>query len=151
MPRRPTLTFFAKPWGRSAGWLSYGAAIAGEASLVISVEDIDGDYEESEEVTDADGNKTTRKIMNVDRVVNRIVKTMLARESEGKQFGVVVVAEGLAEFLPQSYVANAERDDHGHISISSIKLYEIFSQSGSCGLRKANGQRAKSQRIAVGL
>ena len=26
--------------GRSAGWLAYGAAIAGEASLVISVEDI---------------------------------------------------------------------------------------------------------------
>jgi 6-phosphofructokinase 1 len=30
--------------GRSAGWLSYGAAIAGEASLVISVEDIHGKY-----------------------------------------------------------------------------------------------------------
>ncbi len=31
--------------GRSAGWLAYGAAIAGEASLVISIEDIHGDYE----------------------------------------------------------------------------------------------------------
>ena len=30
--------------GRSAGWLAYGAAIAGEASLVISVEDITGKY-----------------------------------------------------------------------------------------------------------
>ena len=29
--------------GRSAGWLAYGAAIAGEASLVISVEDIIGE------------------------------------------------------------------------------------------------------------
>ncbi len=28
--------------GRSAGWLAYGAAIAGEACLVLSVEDIAG-------------------------------------------------------------------------------------------------------------
>ena len=30
--------FLSETMGRSAGWLSYGAAIAGEASLVISVE-----------------------------------------------------------------------------------------------------------------
>ena len=35
--------------GRSAGWLAYGAAIAGEASLVISVEDIIGSYRDQEE------------------------------------------------------------------------------------------------------
>ena len=33
--------FLCESMGRSAGWLSYGVAIAGEASLVISVEDID--------------------------------------------------------------------------------------------------------------
>jgi 6-phosphofructokinase len=27
--------------GRKAGWLSYGVAIAGEANLVLGVEDID--------------------------------------------------------------------------------------------------------------
>ncbi len=36
--------FMAETMGRSAGWLAYGAAIAGEASLVISVEDITGKY-----------------------------------------------------------------------------------------------------------
>ncbi len=35
--------YLAETMGRSAGWLAYGAAIAGEASLVISVEDIHGD------------------------------------------------------------------------------------------------------------
>ncbi len=39
--------------GRSAGWLAYGAAIAGEASLVISVEDITGKFETSEETVNA--------------------------------------------------------------------------------------------------
>src|SRR5439155_13946016 len=36
--------FLTETMGRSAGWLSYGAAIAGEASLVVSVEDIIGSY-----------------------------------------------------------------------------------------------------------
>ena len=34
--------YLVETMGRSAGWLAYGAAIAGEASLVLSVEDIDG-------------------------------------------------------------------------------------------------------------
>ena len=37
--------FVAETMGRSAGWLAYGAAIAGEASMVISVEDIRGSLE----------------------------------------------------------------------------------------------------------
>ena len=40
-PRPTAATILAETMGRSAGWLAYGAAIAGEASLVISVEDID--------------------------------------------------------------------------------------------------------------
>ena len=35
--------FLVETMGRSAGWLAYGAAIAGEASLVISVEDLADD------------------------------------------------------------------------------------------------------------
>ena len=47
--------------GRSAGWLAYGAAIAGEASLVISVEDIVGKYAATEEVTrPEDGRRSAR-------------------------------------------------------------------------------------------
>ena len=37
--------FLAETMGRSAGWLAYGAAMAGEASIVISVEDICGEFE----------------------------------------------------------------------------------------------------------
>ena len=32
--------------------------------------------------------------MDVDRVIGRIVKTMTARDAEGKHFGVIVLAEG---------------------------------------------------------
>jgi 6-phosphofructokinase 1 len=90
--------FLVEAMGRSAGWLAYGVAIAGEASLVISVEDIEGDYAATEEVKDPKTGKVTqRKIMNVENVINRIVLTMTTREREGKEYGVIVIAEGLAD------------------------------------------------------
>src|SRR5205085_6248619 len=77
--------YLTETMGRSAGWLSYGAAIAGEASLVISVEDIIGTYRVSETFYDeTTGQPETREVMDVDRVINRVVKTMKARDEEGK-------------------------------------------------------------------
>ena len=121
--------FLTETMGRSAGWLAYGAAIAGEASLVISIEDITAKYRETEEVVDpVTGERHTRQIMNVERAVNRIVKTMRAREAEGKEFGVIVMAEGLAEYLPMSYLQGISRDEHGHIAISQLNLSRMFSK-----------------------
>ncbi|MFO8034397.1 MAG: 6-phosphofructokinase, partial [Candidatus Bipolaricaulota bacterium] len=110
--------FLAETMGRSAGWIAYGAAIAGEASLVISVEDIIGEYRTVEEtVNPRTGEKETREVMNMEETIKRIVASMRVREeSEGKGYGVVVVAEGLAELLPYSYVEGVSRDEHGHIS-----------------------------------
>lgn len=121
--------FLTETMGRSAGWLSYGAAIAGEASLVISVEDVMAGYLVDESYTDSKGETQTRQCMDMDRVIDRIVKTMLARESEGKEYGTIVVAEGLAEFLPFSFVEGVERDDHGHINISKVSLFRILSKA----------------------
>ena len=138
--------FIAETMGRSAGWLSYGAAIAGEASLVISVEDIMADYLIDEENSDGKG----RKIMDIERVVDRIVRTMIARENEGKEFGVVVLAEGLAEYLPYEYVKGVERDDHGHISISEINLYEIFSRLVMDAYESKTGKTRKVKGLQLG-
>ncbi len=118
--------FIAELMGRSAGWLAYGAAIAGEASLVISVEDITDVYRELETQVDENGNTIQRPVMKLERVIQRIVKTMLAREAEGKQFGVVALAEGLAELLPWSFVKDIPRDDHGHIAVGEVKLGNTF-------------------------
>ena len=137
--------FLAESMGRSAGWLAYGVAIAGEASLVISVEDIQGKYEDTEEITNPEtGEVTNRRIMNLDNVIQRIVLTMTTRERDGKQFGVVVVAEGLAELMPHSYIEGIARDDHGHISISTINLREIFAK---LILEEYQRQTGKSKKI----
>ncbi len=122
--------YLAETMGRSAGWLAYGAAIAGEASLVISVEDVHGPYAATEEDIDpTTGEKKTRTIMNMDEVVKRIVMMMRVREEkEGKHYGVIVLAEGLAEFLPKSSLHGIPRDEHGHISIAQVNLGKMFSK-----------------------
>ena len=142
--------FLVETMGRSAGWLAYGAAIAGEASLVISVEDIIGDYRTTETCKDANGHEFTREVMNIDRVVRRIVKSMLAREVEGKQFGVIVLAEGLAEFLPNRFIENAARDDHGHISISEVNLCDVFTNSVTTAFQAQTGRKRRVKGLQLG-
>ena len=39
------------------------------------------------------------------------------------------MAEGLAEYLPQSYLQGVARDEHGHIAISQVNLQPACSPS----------------------
>jgi len=143
--------FLAETMGRSAGWLAYGAAIAGEASLVISVEDITGPFRTVEGYENPTSGKTEqREIMDVDQVVDRILRTMLAREQEGKKFGVIVVAEGLAELLPGQYLEGIPRDEHGHISISHINLGRMFSTLVSDAYKQRTGESRKVTGLQLG-
>jgi 6-phosphofructokinase 1 len=144
--------FLTETMGRSAGWIAYGAAVAGEASLVVSVEDVTDKYVAEEEVKDdKTGETTTRKIMNVDEVVKRIVATMRVREeSEGKPYGVIVMAEGLAEFLPQSQLENVPRDEHGHISISFINLGELFADLVVKEYKRQTGRTRRVKGLQLG-
>ena len=144
--------FMAETMGRSAGWLAYGAAITGEASLVISVEDITGKYEASEEMADPQTGKTTiRRVMDLDEVVKRIVATMRVREeAEGKEFGVIVIAEGLAEFLPHSHIEGVPRDEHGHIAISKLDLSRLFSDLVAKEYTRQTGKKRKITGLKLG-
>jgi 6-phosphofructokinase len=143
--------FLAETMGRSAGWLAYGAAIAGEASLVVSVEDIAGRYRTSEEsINPTTGEKTTREVMNMDEVVPRVVATMTAREREGKEYGVIVLAEGLAELLPNRYLEGVGRDDHGHINISAVNLHDIFADLIAQEYKRQTGKKRKVTAIQLG-
>ena len=143
--------FLTESMGRSAGWLAYGVAIAGEASLVISVEDIRGKYESVEEISDPKTSElTSRRTMNLENVIQRIVLTMTTRERDGKNFGVIVVAEGLAELMPQSYLEGIARDEHGHISISTINLRKIFAKLILEEYQRQTGRQKKITPLQLG-
>ncbi len=144
--------FLCECMGRSAGWLAYGVAIAGEASLVISVEDITGKYETSEEsLNPKTGRKEIRRVMDLDEVVKRIVATMRVREeAEGKEFGVIVLAEGLAELLPFEHIEGVPRDEHGHIAISQINFGKLFSDLVSKEYNKQTGKHRRVTSVPLG-
>jgi ATP-dependent phosphofructokinase / diphosphate-dependent phosphofructokinase len=144
--------FMAETMGRSAGWLAYGAAIASEASLVISVEDLTGKYEASEETADPKTGKTTiRRVMDLDEVIKRIVAMMRVREeAESKDFGVIVIAEGLAEYLPFAHVEGVPRDEHGHIAINKLDLCRLFSELVGKEYAKQTGKKRKITGIKLG-
>ncbi len=144
--------YLAETMGRSAGWLAYGAAMAGEASLVISVEDLTGKFRETEEIVDpTSGEKSTRAVMNVEEVVKRIVATMRVREeAEGKEFGVIVMAEGLAEYLPMNYLHGVSRDEHGHIAVSQLNLSRLFSRLVAEKYQAQTGRQRKVRGLQLG-
>ncbi len=144
--------FLCECMGRSAGWLAYGVAISGEASLVISVEDITGKYETSEEsVNPKTGRKEIRRVMDLNEVVKRIAATMRVREeAEGKEFGVIVLAEGLAELLPHKHIEGVPRDEHGHIAIAQINLGKLFSELVGKEYSKQTGKKRKVTNFSLG-
>jgi ATP-dependent phosphofructokinase / diphosphate-dependent phosphofructokinase len=142
--------FVCEAMGRSAGWLAYGAAIAGEACMVMSIEDIVGELAGEETVTAADGTQTKRKIMNFEKVVERIIRIMLRREQHGLPYGVIVIAEGLAEYLPQKYLEGIPRDDHGHIAISSIDIGKMLAKLVASAYEAKTGKTRKVNGLQLG-
>lgn len=143
--------FLCESMGRAAGWLAYGAAIAGEACIVLSVEDIVGELRTEESITDpATGKVTTRPIMAIDKVVERIVNVMRKRDSEGRHYGVIVVAEGLAEFMPASHLEGIARDDHGHISIADVNLGRLLAKLVAKAYQSTTGNARKVTGLQLG-
>lgn len=143
--------FIAECMGRSAGWLAYGAAIASEASLVMSVEDMVGDLMTEETVTDPKtGVSTKRRIMNIEAFVDKIVDLMLAREKVGKDYGVVVLAEGLASFLPSANLEGAKFDDHGHLSLGATNMARLVNNLVEKAYNKRTGKKRRITPVQLG-
>ncbi|RLT03229.1 MAG: 6-phosphofructokinase, partial [Planctomycetota bacterium] len=136
--------FIVESMGRSAGWLAYGSAIAGEANLVLSVEDMQGQYLSPESTP-------KRKVMDTEMVIQKIVKMMRHRqEKEGKEYGVVVLAEGLAEFLSDDVLKDVPRDDHGHISVANVDLGKMFAKKVAAEFQKQTGLKRKVTGLQLG-
>lgn len=136
--------FMVESMGRSAGWLAYGAAIAGEATMVISVEDITDELLAPESTAD-------RKIMNIDKVVEKIVRMMRYRQEKlGKEYGVIVLAEGLAEYLSDDVLRDIPRDDHGHISVAHVDLGKMFAKRVAAEFERQTGGTKKVTGLQLG-
>jgi len=113
---RSTNSFFiVEVMGRKAGWLTYASGIAGGAIRMLGREDV------------------VASTLDLDALAEDLAGLMVERARHGKPYGVICVAEGLGEMLPDE-LKPRETDQHGHIllrkanigDILTAKLEEVF-------------------------
>lgn len=133
--------YIVETMGRKAGWLSYGVAIAGEANMVLAVEDVRGALaiEENGEPK-----------VSLDALVDKIVELIETRERRGKHYGTVVLAEGIAEMLPAAQIKDLPRDEHGHISLGRIDLGKLVAQRVMKRYEEKTGRKKKATGLQLG-
>jgi ATP-dependent phosphofructokinase / diphosphate-dependent phosphofructokinase len=124
--------------GRRAGWLAYGVAVAGEAHQVIGVEDVHGP------LCRADGK------LDLNALVDHIVDLIETRRRRGKPYGVVVLAEGLTELLPDSDLGDAPRDAYGHISFATFDLSRVLAARVAERCKERSGHPTKVTGLQLG-
>jgi 6-phosphofructokinase 1 len=92
--------------GRKAGWLTYASGIAGEATKMISVEDCEGTFDARLEA-------------------ETLVDLMQKRENDGRRYGIVCIAEGLADHLPDD-LRPQTTDEHGNIKLGDAQVGRVL-------------------------
>ncbi len=130
--------YIVETMGRKAGWLAYGVAISGEAHMVVGVEDPET------------GAVRTEPRLSMDRLAEKIVDLIVARERRGKLYGTVVLAEGIAELLPEEYLRNIGRDDHGHVSLGRIDIGKLVAKVVAERYEKRTGKPKKLVGVQLG-
>jgi ATP-dependent phosphofructokinase / diphosphate-dependent phosphofructokinase len=130
--------YLVSTMGRRAGWLAYGVGIAGEAHLTLGIEDVRGALQ------------TPDGKLDPVALVALLVELIEAREARGKRYGVVVLAEGLAEMLPDSEVANVARDAYGHISFSSFDFGRTLAGRVAAAHKAKTARSVKITGVQIG-
>jgi 6-phosphofructokinase 1 len=112
--------------GRKAGHLALGIGKAAGATITLIPEEFGAGP------------------IRLSRIVDLLEGSMIKRLANGREDGVAVLAEGLAELLDPSDLASikdVERDPHGHIRLAEIPLGTI--------LKRAVRERLASRGIKV--
>ena len=107
--------------GRTAGHLALGIGKAAGATITLITEEF-----------------TTRPI-RLATIVDTLVASIIKRLSLGRLDGVAVLSEGISLAVdPQDFaeVADAERDEHGHIRLAEVNLGEILKKRVSARLKE---------------
>ncbi len=116
--------------GRKAGWLTYAAGIAGSATKMISVEDVEGEFD-------------------VRATAEDICDLIMARASDGREHGAVCVAEGLADKLPESDRPLA-MDEHGNPVLGSVEIGKLLAKTIERVYEERTGKSMKVRSKQIG-
>jgi 6-phosphofructokinase len=109
--------FFVTVMGRHAGHLTLG--IGGSAAATLSVV--------AEEFPDGQ--------VSLDRVADILEGAILKRRAHGRDHGVALLAEGIAEKLDPSSLGNVERDAYGNVRLAELDLGRVVKERVTQSLR----------------
>jgi 6-phosphofructokinase 1 len=102
--------YFVVAMGRKAGHLGLGIGKAAGATLTLIPEEF------------------RSRSVRLKTIIDTVAGCILKRAADGREDGVIVLAEGLAEFIPPEDMAEletAERDEHGHVRLEEISFGDI--------------------------
>lgn len=116
--------------GRKAGWLTYASGIAGEATRMLSVEDFEDRFDPN---TCAD----------------HLVDLILARAVDGRNYGIVAIAEGLADRLPDE-LRPQEVDSHGNIVLGNAQVGKLVAETTEKRFTEKTGRKIKVRSKQIG-
>lgn len=108
--------YFVIAMGRSAGHLALGIGKAASATVTIIPEEFGG----------ADAQ------IGVGHVADILEGSILKRRASGRDYGVAILAEGLANQMREEELSDYghfERDEHGHIRLGEIDLGGVFKET----------------------
>lgn len=103
--------YLAITMGRKSGALALGICKAAGATLAVIPEEFAGDH------------------IELDRVVDTIVGSIVKRKSLGHDHGVAMIAEGIAERLDPQQLSTFEgvtRDAYGHIRLADVPIGTVL-------------------------
>ncbi|MEX5214759.1 MAG: 6-phosphofructokinase [Nitrospiraceae bacterium] len=99
--------FFVVTMGRKAGHLALGIGKAAGATLTVIPEEF------------------TERPVRLAKVADILAGAIIKRLSQGREDGVAVIAEGVAEIMNPddlSALSSVARDDHGHVELADLDL-----------------------------
>ncbi|PKQ15641.1 MAG: 6-phosphofructokinase [Actinobacteria bacterium HGW-Actinobacteria-7] len=116
--------------GRKAGWLTYAAGIAGEATRMMSVEDFEDGFD-------------------AEAVAREMVDLMETRAADGREYGVICIAEGLAELLSEEQQPCVV-DEHGNSMLGAVRIGEHLAGAIEREYERRTGRNIKVRAKQIG-
>jgi 6-phosphofructokinase 1 len=110
--------FFVTVMGRRAGHLALGIGGAAAATLTVI------------------GEEFAEPQIPLDRLVDLLEGAIIKRRAQGREHGVAILAEGLAEKLDPATLGPVERDAFGNVRLSELELGRILKEHVTASLRE---------------
>jgi 6-phosphofructokinase 1 len=131
--------FFVVMMGRSAGHLALGAGKAAGAPVMLIPEEF------------------SRRPIQLDDVVRTLEGAIVRRLAAGRQDGVAVIAEGIAEYMDEKdpLLRDVPRDEHGHIRLAEVPIAKVLRTAvgeslGGRGVKVAIGEKDVGYEVRCG-